>query len=74
MNLSVSSSGYHGAPHLPVLPSVATTAYNQMNYITNGTGGKFENSKNLQLDDNLEKKVLVPCYNVGSGVDLLQLY
>ncbi|KAK7277263.1 hypothetical protein RIF29_18414 [Crotalaria pallida] len=48
INSPNSYPGYHGAPHSPVLPSVATTAYNQMNYITNGAGGKFENSKEEQ--------------------------
>ncbi|KAE9621132.1 hypothetical protein Lal_00019322 [Lupinus albus] len=39
----ISSLGYHGAPS--VLPSGSATAYNPSDYITNGPGGKFENSK-----------------------------
>jgi RNA-binding protein Nova len=38
-------SGYQGVPYTYVLPSVAPPAYNAPNYRSNGTGAKFQNSK-----------------------------
>ncbi|XP_048134739.1 protein BTR1 isoform X1 [Rhodamnia argentea] len=40
-------SGFHGTPYTPVLPSVATAAYNGVNYgpAGGGGGGKFQNNK-----------------------------
>ncbi|GLT70185.1 hypothetical protein SLA2020_422810 [Shorea laevis] len=38
-------SGFHGIPYAYVLPSVATAAYNAMNYAPNGAGAKFQNQK-----------------------------
>ncbi|CAK8572964.1 unnamed protein product [Lathyrus sativus] len=38
-------SGYQGVPYTYVLPSVAPPAYNGVSYRPNGTGPKFQNSK-----------------------------
>ncbi|XP_030451022.1 protein BTR1 isoform X1 [Syzygium oleosum] len=38
-------SGFHGTPYTHVLPSVATAAYNGVNYGPAGAGGKFQNNK-----------------------------
>ncbi|XP_077221323.1 binding to TOMV RNA 1L (long form) isoform X3 [Tasmannia lanceolata] len=40
-------SGFHGIPVGYVLPSVGTVPYNTINFGSNGSGGKFQNSKGL---------------------------
>ncbi|CAN6476964.1 unnamed protein product [Victoria cruziana] len=40
-------SGLHGVPVNYVLPSIVPAAYNVINYGSNGTAGKFHNSKGL---------------------------
>lgn len=41
----VSFSGFHGAPHAYMVPSVPAAAYNSMNYATNGGGANFQGQK-----------------------------